>query len=107
MYSFNWETPVFDGKLRSPHAIDVPFAFDTIDAVNSTDKSPAVHALADAESATWAAFARAGVPDNAAIPQWPAYNTDSRATMMIDAEWKVENDPAHEARLMWEKIALA
>jgi para-nitrobenzyl esterase len=107
MYSFNWETPVFDGKLRSPHAIDVPFAFDTIDAVNSTDKSPTAYKLGAAESATWAAFARSGTPDNAAIPHWPAYSTDTRATMMINAEWKVENDPAREARLMWEKIALA
>ena len=107
MYSFNWETPVFDGKLRSPHAIDVPFAFDTTDLVNNNDHSPTVHAIAAAESATWATFARAGMPDNKAIPHWPAYDAQSRATMMINTEWEVENDPAREARLMWEKIALA
>jgi para-nitrobenzyl esterase len=107
MYSFNWETPVFDGKLRSPHSIDVPFAFDTTEFVNNNDHSPTVQAIAAAESATWAAFARAGVPDNKAIPHWPPYDVQSRATMMINAEWKVENDPAREARLMWEKIALA
>jgi carboxylesterase type B len=25
MYSFNWRTPVLDGKLMAPHAIDVRF----------------------------------------------------------------------------------
>lgn len=25
MYSFAWQTPAFGGRLRSPHAIDVPF----------------------------------------------------------------------------------
>ena len=32
MYSFNWQTPVLDGKLMSQHALDVPFVFDTLDA---------------------------------------------------------------------------
>ena len=31
MYSFNWRTPVLDGKLMAPHALDVPFVFDTLD----------------------------------------------------------------------------
>ena len=87
--------------------VNVPFAFDTTDLVNNNDHSPTVHAIAAAESATWAAFARAGVPQNNTIPHWPAYDAQSRATMMINAEWEVENDPAREARLMWEKIALA
>jgi len=27
--------------------------------------------------------------------------------MMIDTEWRVQNDPQHEARLLWTRIALA
>jgi para-nitrobenzyl esterase len=107
MYSFNWQTPVLDGKLMSPHAIDVPFVFETTDVGGITGNSPEVRALAAVEAATWAAFARAGLPDNAAIPHWPAYNADSRATMMIDTHWTVAHDPQHEARLIWEKIVLA
>jgi para-nitrobenzyl esterase len=107
MYSFNWQTPVLDGKLMSPHAIDVPFVFETTDVGGITGNSPQVRDLAAIEAATWAAFARAGVPDNAAIPHWPAYNADTRATMMIDTNWAVADDPQHEARLIWEKIALA
>ena len=41
MYSFNWQTPVLDGKLMAPHALDVPFVFDTLDAVGITGHSPA------------------------------------------------------------------
>ncbi len=41
MYSFNWQTPVFDGKLMAPHALDVPFVFDTLDATGITGHSPA------------------------------------------------------------------
>ena len=107
MYSFNWQTPVLDGKLMAPHALDVPFVFDTLDAVGITGHSPAAQPIAALESATWAGFARTGIPDNKAIPHWPAYTAADRATMMIDAEWRVQNDPQREARLLWTKIAVA
>ena len=45
LYSFDWETPVFDGKLKAYHALDVPFVFNTIDAVNATDRGPVAHEL--------------------------------------------------------------
>jgi para-nitrobenzyl esterase len=107
VYSFNWQTSVLDGKLMSPHAIDVPFVFETTDVGGITGNLPEARDLAAVEAATWAAFARAGVPDNAAIPHWPAYDADTRATMMIDTRWTLANDPQPEARLIWEKIALA
>ena len=40
LYSFDWETPVFGGKLKAYHALDVPFVFNTIDATNATDRGP-------------------------------------------------------------------
>jgi para-nitrobenzyl esterase len=107
MYSFNWQTPVFDGKLMSQHALDVPFVFDTLDATGITGHSPAAPPIAATESATWAAFARTGMPDYKLIRHWPAYTAADRATMMIDTEWRVQNDPQHEARLLWTRIALA
>ena len=39
-------------------------------------------------------------------PALRQHNKD-RTTMMIDTEWRVQNDPQHEARLLWTKIALA
>jgi para-nitrobenzyl esterase len=107
MYSFNWRTPVLDGKLMAPHAIDVPFVFDTLDAVGIAGHSPVAAKIAAAESATWATFARTGSPNNQAIPNWPAYTGADRTTMMIDADWKAVNDPEHEARLLWTRIAMA
>jgi para-nitrobenzyl esterase len=91
----------------SQHALDVPFVFDTLDATGITGHSPAAPPIAATESATWAAFARTGMPDNKLIPHWPVYRAADRATMMIDTEWRVQNDPQHEARLLWTRIALA
>ncbi len=104
MYSFEWETPVQGGRLKAPHALDVPFTFDTIDLTNATDRSAAAHKLSATMAETWAAFAHNGAPAHQTIPTWPAYDLTSRATMMLDAQWRVENDPRGETRRLWQSI---
>jgi len=104
MYSFEWETPVQDGRLKAPHALDVPFTFDTIDLTNATDRSPAAHGLAATMSGAWAAFAHCGVPSHPSMPKWPTYNLQTRSTMMLDAECQIENDPRGETRRLWQEI---
>jgi para-nitrobenzyl esterase len=104
MYSFEWETPVQGGRLKAPHALDVPFTFDTIDLTNATDRSAAAHTLSATMAETWAAFAHSGVPSHKSIPRWPAYDLKSRATMMLDTECRIENDPRGETRQLWQTI---
>ncbi len=104
MYSFQWETPVLGGRMKAPHALDVPFTFDTIDLTNATDRSAAAHKLAATMSGTWAAFAHTGKPEHPAIPPWPAYDLSARATLILDAECRVENDPGRETRSLWQGI---
>ncbi|HEY1930405.1 MAG TPA: carboxylesterase/lipase family protein [Acetobacteraceae bacterium] len=105
MYSFAWRTPLFDGRLGAPHAIDVPFTFDTLEFTNATDRSAAAHALAVTMSGAWAAFARTGVPGHASLPAWPAYNATERATMVLDADCHVARDPGRDARELWMDVA--
>jgi para-nitrobenzyl esterase len=104
MYSFEWETPVLAGKLKAPHAMDVPFAFNTLDLTNATGGSAEAQALADTMSSVWAAFARHGRPDHPSIPAWPAYDADHRATLILDKECRIENDPRGKERQLWQDI---
>jgi para-nitrobenzyl esterase len=104
MYAFNWETPLHNGKMKAPHAMDVPFTFDTIDLTNATDGSDTAKRLAETMSGLWAAFARTGRPEHPGIPQWPAYRVPERATLILDAECRIENDPRGEARALWQDI---
>jgi para-nitrobenzyl esterase len=104
LYSFDWETPVFGGRLKAFHALDVPFVFDTIDVVGSTDRGAAAHDLARRISATWATFARTGKPDNAAIPHWPVYTEAERATLILNRECRIANDYGGETRLLWKEL---
>jgi para-nitrobenzyl esterase len=104
MYSFEWKTPVLGGKLMAPHAMDVPFTFNTLDLTNATGGRPDAQALADTMSSVWAAFARNGRPDHAAIPAWPVYDASRRATLVLDEVCRIENDPRGEARVLWQEI---
>jgi para-nitrobenzyl esterase len=105
MYSFAWRTPLFDGRLGAPHAIDVPFTFDTLDFTNATDRSAGAHGLAAAMSSAWASFAHTGVAGGASLPDWPVYTAAERATMVLDATCSVARDRGRETRELWQEVA--
>jgi para-nitrobenzyl esterase len=104
-YSLDWASPFAGGRMGAHHAMDLPFVFDTTEVPLSTKGADGAAELAAAMSATWAVFARAGDPDNAAIPAWPAYTPAERATMVFDTRCRVVNDPFREARLLWSRVA--
>jgi para-nitrobenzyl esterase len=100
MYYFTWRSPVRDGKLKAFHTLEIPFVFENVDigkAMTGTGQDR--YALSDKMSRAWVAFARAGNPNHKGLPNWPAFNTDKRATMILNNECKTVNDPGKEERL--------
>ena len=105
LYYFTWRSPVHKGQMKSYHTLDIPFAFYNIDIAGSmtgagNDRYPLAHRM----SAAWAAFARNGNPNHADLPNWPAFNTTDRATMILGRECKVVNDPNREERVALKAI---
>lgn len=99
VYYFTWRSPVRDGKLRSFHTLEIPFVFDNVDlATGMTGSGQERYALEDKISGAWVAFARTGNPNHNGLPNWPTFNTTQRATMILDNECKVVNDPHGEER---------
>lgn len=107
MYRFDWETPAFDGRLKSPHSMDVPFVFDTLGVIGAAHRKPGAQALADRVSTTWATFAHTGDPANKSIPAWPSYTAGTRATMVFDDTCRVAGDPDGDVRPVWGRVATA
>jgi len=101
VYMFTWETSVLGGKLKSPHALEIPFVFDTLHTPNLAGQAPTRFALGDKMSKAWLAFARSGSPNHDGLPDWPHYSSERRATMIFDNECRVEDDPYRAERLVW------
>lgn len=58
-------------------------------------------------ASAWVSFAKTGNPNNSKTPNWPAYDTAKRATMIFDNETRVENDPRAEIRKFWKDMPTA
>ncbi len=104
MYSLDWQSPAHDGRMKAHHAMDLPFVFDNADIPDTTAGAPGAGELAARISDTWVAFARNGNPDNPAIPPWPAYTSQDRATMIFDRDCYIARDPDREARELWTRL---
>ncbi len=91
MYLFTWQSPVFDGKYKSLHCMELPFVFNTIDrGIQMTGGGSDARALAAKVSEAWIRFAKTGNPNHEGLPEWPAYTSQNTATMHLDIDCKVE-----------------
>ena len=106
MYRLDWKTPVEGGRLETPHALDIAFVFDNVArSLSYTGPETAqTKRMADLMADAWIAFARTGNPNTAALPQWPAYNVQQRATMIFDVDPEVVNDPDSAERELLQRL---
>ncbi|HTT65923.1 MAG TPA: carboxylesterase family protein [Bryobacteraceae bacterium] len=107
MYIFAYESevpvsPTVHYPQKAAHAMEMAFKFDHPDNNPDAGKRPERYKAAKNMSAAWAAFARTSNPSHPGIPKWPAYTLTERATMILDAECKVVDDPYREERLAWK-----
>ncbi len=105
MYYFTWRSPVHEGKLKSMHTLDIPFALGNVDNGKSmTGDGEDRYALQDKMTAAWTQFARTGNPNNNLLPNWPTFDANTRATMILDNECKVVDDPNGTERIELQKL---
>lgn len=101
MYRFDWTAQA--AGMGSPHGVDIPFAFGTIDRDGWDEfvSDPlAAETLSHTIRAAWTEFARTGEPtlDGA---DWPAYDTERRATAILGRDVHVVDDPEAAVREFW------
>jgi para-nitrobenzyl esterase len=104
MYLFTWQSPALGGGLGAFHGLELPFVFNALGTKSATAMcgSTPPGDLARDMHATWARFAADGGPGDGPLGEWPPYDVDSRATMVLDANPRLERDPLREERLLWE-----
>jgi para-nitrobenzyl esterase len=101
MYRLDWQTPILNGVMRSPHGLDVPLVFDNVDkklGILGTGIEP--RRIAPVMARAWINFARSGNPTQRHLT-WPGYDTTSRQTMIFDVASRAVPDPDGEGRAFW------
>jgi para-nitrobenzyl esterase len=103
MYRLDWQTPILNGVMRSPHGLDVPLVFDNVDKkLGILGTGPEPRQIAPVMSQAWINFARSGNPSQRNLP-WPGYDAASRQTMIFDIASHAVSDPDGEARAFWQR----
>jgi para-nitrobenzyl esterase len=103
-YLFRWTSDAQPG-LGSFHGLEMPFVFANLTTMRGLATSPGAERLAERMCSAWGAFARTGVPAAAGLPTWRPFATGERATMVIDDEWVLEDDPLAETRQFWDDMS--
>jgi para-nitrobenzyl esterase len=117
MYIFTHESgalvPGTQHKVGAAHGLEIAYKFYLVPPPGQqSGGSAAMMSLARPESRQtarnmsqmWSSFARTGRPAADGQPEWPAYTTARRATMEINAECRVVEDPYAMERRMWEEL---
>jgi para-nitrobenzyl esterase len=93
-----------DWTLRAGHATEIAMKFDNSDVPALAGNGAGVAQAARNMSTLWTSFAHDGNPSAKGVPAWPRYDAKRRATMLIDVQCRVVDDPDREIRELWENV---
>jgi para-nitrobenzyl esterase len=103
-YRFDWDDTRRPHKMGAFHGLDIPLVFGALQ-INSrmfkmlADKKAVASGepLSEQMMSYYTNFARTGDPNGPGLPEWPAYNVDTRPRMYLD-------NPPHSAPLAAEEL---
>ncbi len=102
VYEFRWRPSALDGALGAAHTVELPFVFDTADALSLTGPAGLLgprggpQHLAEAMHGAWVRFATTGDPG------WPAHGGAGRPVQVFDQKCGVEPDPRGALLEVWD-----
>jgi para-nitrobenzyl esterase len=104
-YVFDRDTPVENGRLRSPHTSEMPFIFGTAEAARAHVGAGAdIQPMTELMMSAWGAFARTGAPSFTNSLAWPRYQDADRRVVVLNADSRVADDPGGGARQALEEL---
>jgi para-nitrobenzyl esterase len=96
---FGWQPPLFDGRIRAFHCVDICFWYYNTDLMLShTGGGARPRKLSATMARHLLQFMRSGDPNATGLTAWPRYTPGRGETMILDDVCEVKNDPDREAR---------
>ena len=105
LYLFSWESR--HRSLRSTHALEIPFTFNTLDAPGVDvflGPGDVPYDLGELMHDSWIAFIRTGDPSTAATGPWPTYCHQGRQVMDFNHNTMLRSDPSGVTREAWANL---
>lgn len=101
-YLVEQQSPMFEGRLESPHALDVPLIWGTNDLMRDfVGNDPQADQLSGFMMDAWINFARSGNPTTNALPGWPQYRADRPYTMVFGPDVRSVTEERDEELALW------
>lgn len=106
-YMYYWKQPSNIDDYGACHAVELAYVLNNLDETIFTGPDPDPE-LAKKVQEAWVSFAKTGKPQVEGEPEWPEYDSETRATMFINntkenKHWTVENDPLAKERSIFQK----
>jgi para-nitrobenzyl esterase len=96
---FGWEPPMFNGRMRAFHCLDICFWFYNTDLMlTHTGGGSRPRKLAEKMSDALLQFMKTGNPNGGGLPNWPKYSSRNGEVMILNDVCEVQNDPDRAAR---------
>jgi para-nitrobenzyl esterase len=96
---FGWQPPMFDGRMRAFHCVDICFWYYNTDLMlTHTGGGARPRKLSSKMAGYLLQFMKTGNPNVKGLLQWPKYTMTNGETMVLDDVCEVKNDPDREAR---------
>lgn len=98
---FGWEPPMFNGRMRAFHCLDICFWFNNTDLMlTHTGGGSRPRKLSEKMSDALLSFMKTGDPNCEAMPIWPKFTVEAGEVMVLNDVCEAKNDPDREARKM-------
>lgn len=105
VWTYLWASPspAFGGRYGATHSVDTSYAMHDVRMALSGPQDASMR-LADELASAWVSLATNGDPNNSKTPDWPAYDEQSRKTMVFGHPSKVVSDPRRAFVDLWERV---
>lgn len=84
------------------HSLDLPLVWRK--PHEKVENAGAETALGAAVQQAWLAFLRGGAPAAPGMPEWPKWNAETRPTMLVNSESRVETKPQEAELRLWDGV---